>query len=304
MTVADAPQPVAGVERKPALGALLALGSACAFGAITTLAAVTYTEGATPITVVVLRFTLGAVVFAALCLARRRPLLLPGAARTTGWLVAFCWFAASFGYLGSVAFIPVSLAALVFFTFPILTTLGEAALERRRPRLGELALLLLAFSGLALAMGPSFATLSPVGLGLVALGAVGAAGMFLSMRKVVVHHEPLTVLVMLNAGAGLMSLLALAVLGGWALPSLAGGTAWVGWTALLLATGAYFVAVFLQSGSVRHAGPSRAVLFFNLEPLVSIACAALLLGERLSLQQMAGGSLVLAALVLAGRRRR
>lgn len=300
MTAAGAT--LARFERRPALGALLALASASAFGAITTLAALSYTAGATPITVIVLRFTLGAIVFTTICLARRRPLLLPRSARAMGWLVALCWFAASFGYLGAVAFIPVSLAALIFFTFPILTTLGEALLERRRPRPRELALLLLAFSGLALAMGPSFATLSPVGLGLVAFGALGAAGMFLSMRTIVVHHEPLTVLVMLNAGAGLMSLLALAVFGGWSLPSVTDGTAWVGWTALLLATGAYFVAVFLQSGSVRHAGPSRAVLFFNLEPLVSIACAAVLLGERLSLQQMAGGSLVLIALLLAGRR--
>lgn len=290
-------------ERKPALGAALALAAACAFGAITTLAALSYTQGATPATVVTLRFTLGTLAFAALCLAWRRPLLLPRGERTAGWLTGLFWFLASAGYLGSVDFIPVSLAALIFFTFPILTALGEAALERRRPRPAELALLLLAFAGLALSIGPSFRSLDPRGLALVAGGAACAAGLFLSMRSVVVRHDPITVLVALNLSASLLSGLALLTVGGWALPRLEGAGAWTGWTALSVATLAYFLAIFLQSGSVRHAGPSRSALFFNLEPVVSILAAALLLGERLSLQQAAGAALVLAALLLAGRRR-
>lgn len=293
----------AAAARNPALGAALALCSAAAFGAITTLAALTYSQGATPTTLVALRFILGTVVFVAVCLARRVPLLLPPEARPTGWLTGLFWFLASAGYLSSVHFIPVSLAALVFFTFPILTALGEAALERRAPRPTELALLLLAFSGLALSIGPNFHTLSPVGLALVAMGAVAAAGLFLSMRVVVVQHEPLTALVALNLAASLLSGLALLTVGGWSLPVTDGEGAWVGWAALATATVAYFVAIFLQSGSVRHAGPSRAALFFNIEPVVSIACAAVLLGEQLTLQQAAGAALVLIALIAAGRRR-
>ncbi|SME87742.1 Threonine/homoserine efflux transporter RhtA [Tistlia consotensis] len=297
-----APAPAAD----PALGQLLALISACCFGTITALAALSYREGATPQTVLLLRFGLGALVFAGLCLARRRPLLLPPAARPAAWLTGACWFVASAGYLGSVRFIPVGLAAIIFFTFPILTALGEAALERRAPRPRELALMLLAFTGLALAIGPSFGTLSPLGLALIAAGAGGAAGLFLSMRRIVVEHEPMTVLVQLNLAAGLLCGLTLLALGGWSLPPVPAGAApgpWTGWIALAVATGGYLVAVFLQSGSVRHAGPSRSALFFNLEPLVTIGGAALLLGERLSLQQAAGGLLVLTALVLAGRRR-
>ncbi|MEX2631060.1 MAG: DMT family transporter [Tistlia sp.] len=306
--VPAAPSPTQSSAPNPALGQLLALASATAFGAITTLAALSYAYGATPITLIVLRFGLGTAVFVLVCLLRRAPLLLPREARATGFLTGLFWFLASVGYLGSVNFIPVSLAALIFFTFPILTALGEAALERRRPRAGELALLLLAFAGLALAIGPSFRSLSPIGLALIALGATGAAGLFLSMRGIVVRHEPVTVLVTLNLSASLLSLLTLLLLGGWSLPTAAAAPAdagaWIGWTALSLGVLAYFVAIFLQSGSVRHAGASRAALFFNLEPVVSILAAALLLGERLSLQQGAGALLVLAALILAGRRRR
>ncbi len=299
-------------RRDPRLGALLAIASATGFGGITTLAALAYTEGATPMAAVTLRFLVGFLAFAAVCLLRGRPLLLPRGARLAGLATGFFWFVASFGYLGSVNYIPVSLAVVIFFTFPILTALGEAALERRRPRLSELGLLLLAFAGIALSVGPRFGELSPTGLALIALGAFGAAGLFLSMRVVAVRQEPMTLLVTLNLSGALLSGLTLAAFGGWALApfalpplGLAEGepTAWAGWTALTLASLCYVGAIFLQSGSVRHAGPSRAALFFNIEPVVSIGFAAVLLGEQLSAQQLAGSALVLTALVLAGRRR-
>ena len=59
----------------------------------------------------------------------RLPLLLPRGSRLAGALTGLFWFLASAGYLGSVHYIPVSLAALIFFTFPILTALGAAALQ-------------------------------------------------------------------------------------------------------------------------------------------------------------------------------
>jgi drug/metabolite transporter (DMT)-like permease len=53
--------------------------------------------------------------------------------------------------------------------------------------------------------------------------------------------------------------------------------------------------------SLRFAPTSRVAPFFNLEPVVTIAVAGLLLGERLNPAQYAGGGLVLVALGLASR---
>jgi drug/metabolite transporter (DMT)-like permease len=50
---------------------------------------------------------------------------------------------------------------------------------------------------------------------------------------------------------------------------------------------------------VRHAGPLRTALVFNVEPVVAIASAVLLLGETLGTGQFLGVGLVVAALVLA-----
>ena len=63
----------------------------------------------------------------------------------------------------------------------------------------------------------------------------------------------------------------------------------------------YVIAYLLQMLSLRFAATSRVAPFYNLEPIVTIAVAALLLGERLTSMQYAGGGLVLVALVLASR---
>jgi inner membrane transporter RhtA len=53
--------------------------------------------------------------------------------------------------------------------------------------------------------------------------------------------------------------------------------------------------------AIRHLDASRAAVIFNLEPLVSIAFAALLLGETLTFLQLAGVALVVSALVASAR---
>jgi drug/metabolite transporter (DMT)-like permease len=45
-------------------------------------------------------------------------------------------------------------------------------------------------------------------------------------------------------------------------------------------------------------GPMRASFFMNLEPIASIALSALLLGQTLSLLQLAGAAMVIASLVI------
>jgi drug/metabolite transporter (DMT)-like permease len=49
--------------------------------------------------------------------------------------------------------------------------------------------------------------------------------------------------------------------------------------------------------SLRFAPASSVAPYFNLEPVVTTAVAAVILGERLQTNQYAGGGLVLAALV-------
>lgn len=62
------------------------------------------------------------------------------------------------------------------------------------------------------------------------------------------------------------------------------------------------IPVFAQSAAIRRIGSSRAALIGMLGPLLTIALGAWLLGESISVWQMAGAALVIAGVALVGRR--
>jgi len=60
-----------------------------------------------------------------------------------------------------------------------------------------------------------------------------------------------------------------------------------------------FAAVVLYLEGIRSLGPSQAAVISTLEPLFTIALAAVVLGERLTPLQLVGAGLVLAGVVAA-----
>ena len=98
-----------------------------------------------------------------------------------------------------------------------------------------------------------------------------------------------------------MNLAALAVVAPYAL--VAGGLAApataLGWGAIAYVCLGFLAAFLAMIGAVRHAGALRTALVFNVEPVVAIVSAVLLLGESLSGGQVLGVVLVFAALTLA-----
>ena len=115
-------------------GAFYAIGCAVTFGVITSLAKFTYDHGASPQTVVWSRILAAAVLLGGwhvLSSRTRKPLNTPVASEKTSaalpvLVVAISVAVMSLGYLGSVYFIPVSLSALLFFTFPFVSQHNNA----------------------------------------------------------------------------------------------------------------------------------------------------------------------------------
>ena len=281
-------------ELSPRRGILFALTSAVCFGGITPLAAVAYDDGTTALAVLLLRSIFGVCVFAIAAVLLGLRLCITWSAWLALLPVSLSWLIGAFGYLGAVHYLPVGLAAILFFTFPVIVATASWVIERRQPRMVELLLVLLAFAGLVLAIGPSFTGLHPFGLLLAMIGAAGAACIFLTGRYALARTNQLVALVHVNAinAVGALGLgLAFTAL---TFPQgdfpLAGG-----WPTLIAATVVFGFAVFFQFGAIRHAGPARAAMFFNLEPVVTLTIAMLLLGERLSPLQLLGGAMVIDA---------
>src|SRR5262245_3810849 len=98
------------------LGVALGAFSAATFAFGTTFALLAYRGGSNPLTIVLVRITVFVLVvgasrvFAGRVMRLSRPALL-----ATGWMAGTLAMV-SLGYQGSVAFIPVNLAALIFYT--------------------------------------------------------------------------------------------------------------------------------------------------------------------------------------------
>jgi len=288
MSVAGAP----ASRLTAGFGVALASFSAAVFGFGTTFAFLAYEGGSNPLTVVLLRTAAFVVVVGAI-LAMLGRIRRPSRRALTGTLwMAVMLIMVAIGYQGSVAYIPVSLAALVFYSFPLLVGLIAVASRRDRMTLGKGAALLAAFVGLGLALGPGFEVLDWRG---IALALVAAVGMALTMTfggEATRDEDALLMSVITN----FLMLIALAVFvaagGGLALPVTRLGT--FSTVGLCLTYVVAYVCWFLALGLVR---PVRLGALFNIEPLVTLVVAWLVLGERLSAVQLFGAALVLVAIL-------
>jgi drug/metabolite transporter (DMT)-like permease len=197
------------------------------------------------------------------------------------------------GYLSAVWFVPVSLGALVFYTFPlIVAALAPFVIGTRLSALQSGAFAL-AFLGLALALGPSLDGLDWRGVALALGAAVSIAAFYLVSGPVLKAVDTFVLTFYINAICLAGMAAAAATLGGLALPETG-----FGWFAFAAAAACYVFAVVAQFGAIRRGGPSRTAMILNLEPVVSIAAAVLFLAEALSALQLAGVGLVFVALVL------
>jgi len=279
-----------GVPR-PWLGTGLIAVAAVSFGIVTTLSRLAYDGGSNPLTLLVLRFAAFVAVAGVLLMAGRRPRRLTRSGfRGSLWLAA-AMFAVSAGYLTAVAYIPVSLAAIIFYSFPLLVGVVASASGREPMTAAKAAALAVAFAGLALALGPSLGGLDARGVAAAIVAALGITVTIVFSGAVTRGNDPMVVNFWTNLWMLVAASACVAAWGGFALPVSALGLA-----GALGATLCYVVAFTAWFAGMRRLAPVHTAMLFNIEPVVSIAAAALVLGERLSAVQLVGVAAVLAAI--------
>jgi len=274
------------------IGSGVVILGATTFGLVTTQSRLAYDGGSNTLTVVLVRATTFALLFGAVLLIRNQRARLTGSG-----FIATLWMAAllmvmSAGYLGAVAYIPVSLAALIFYTFPFYVAILASLTGREPMTRTKAAALVVAFAGLVLALGPSFDELNWRG---IACGLAGALAMGTTVTfggPIMRKNDPLVVNVCTNAWMALGLSAYMATTGGFALP-----TTGLGWFGIVGATLCYLVAFTAWFLSLRLVDPIRVAILFNIEPVVTITAAWIVLGERLGPIQLLGGILVIAAIV-------
>jgi drug/metabolite transporter (DMT)-like permease len=272
----------------------LALASAAGFGVMPVLAKVVYDDGAEPVGVLAVRFALAGAALLLLARLYGQPLPRDRRLGALALLGGVGYVGQALCYFNALERISAGLTALLLYVFPALVVVLSAVLLRERPRPLAAACVAVALAGTALTIGP---VQGGQGSGVVlALGAalVYAVYVVASSRVLGVGMVAMAAVVL---SAAAVTTGGLAAVTRPALPSSA--PAWLALVGVaLLGT---VVAVTAFFGALALLGPSDTAVLSTVEPVVSVAVAGLVLGERLSSTQVAGGAVVLLAVAVLAR---
>jgi drug/metabolite transporter (DMT)-like permease len=228
---------------------------------------------------------------------RGKQLKLPPRERYTSLALGISVFMMGAGYLGATQFISVSLAVLIFYTAPFLVAVIARFTENEPITLMRVIAITIAFIGLAFALEiQSVAALDWRGVAFAFLGALGAA-CFVSISSLTIRTaDPQAVNFHCLTGGTVLFVTFLLFMGG---PM--GNIPQAGWFKLGVASLALAVAYATLLTGLEIIGPVKTSMLLNAEPILTIALAAILLGERLSSIQLVGAVLVIIGIILITR---
>jgi drug/metabolite transporter (DMT)-like permease len=284
----------------PSPGALICLASAVAFGAMAIFGKLAYDAGATVGTLLAVRFLLAGALFwllvAGTGAARHLRML---SRRDLGMALALggvAYSAQAGAYFAALQRLDASLLSLLLYTFPAMVTVAAIALGRERASRRTAAALGLASGGLFLVLaGAGAGALDPLGTLLGVSAAVIYSTYSLTSASVAERVGPLLLSALVCTGAATTLTLAGAASGDLRLGDVS--TPGFGWLAAL-AVVSTVGAVSLFFAGLRRVGPTTASILSTAEPLTTVLLAFLAFGESLGAVQLAGGALVLGAVLV------
>jgi drug/metabolite transporter (DMT)-like permease len=275
-----------------ATGLAFALVSASLYGLNIVYARMASFAGVSGSAIVVYRVLLMLGLVAIIAYAARWSLRMAREERGTILLLGISTALVGLCYLSSVAFIPVTVAAVVFYTFPILIVLASPFVEGTRLTPALIGVVVLATFGVIMVVGPAFGDLDWRGLALAFGASVATAFQFFAaarcrktgvVAKVFwIHVIVLPTAILIGLATGQLagpSILALAPL------------------AVGLTIGGYVFGFILQFLALGRISAVAAGIIYCTEPVVAAVSSAIILQEDLAPLQIAGGALVLAAIM-------
>jgi drug/metabolite transporter (DMT)-like permease len=278
----------------PSLSGLpLALASATLYGLNIGYARLASFAGVSGASLVVYRVVLMLVVVGGAAVLLRRSLAVPRDERRVIGLLGVATTFVGLCYLSSVAFIPVAVAVVVFYTFPILIVLASPVVDGTPLTPALLGVVALALLGVLLVVGPAFENLDWRGIALAMGASLATATQFFAAAR-----AKRTGIVAKTFWVHLLVLPA-AALTGAAMGTLAPPSALALAPLAVAATvGGYVFGFVLQLMALSRISAVVAGVAYCAEPVVAALSSTVILDEPLSALQLLGGALVICAIVL------
>ncbi|MEO0618790.1 MAG: DMT family transporter [Pseudomonadota bacterium] len=309
----DASKETDAQERRAAVATRIKwFGVACAVGTAfflsgnNTALAVYYADGGSVPAMMAMRYAFYCVVVGLVCQSAGHSLRLAAGEPVQTIIVGIVFAGALLALLTSYTLIPVPLAVLTLSTFPILTTLINAVLERTWPGAVFTACLAVALIGLAVALEVGALPHDPLGIACAGLAAVGMAVTFVLSDRWFAHMPPSVASFHISM-PGLV-ITTLIYCGYLLVANTGGGREFVvglptfgspGSYAILLSLAYYTIAILLMFRAIQMIGGPSTSMVMNLEPIFTLAMVIIFLSAPFKLVHLIGALIVVAAVVLA-----
>jgi drug/metabolite transporter (DMT)-like permease len=273
----------------------MCLVSAAAFGTMAVFGKLAYEAGVGVITLLVARFWFGAAALWILLGLRRTSPRARGRVLVAALALGAVGYATQAGlFFAALERMDASLLALLLYTYPAMVTVATIALGRESPNRRRIAALLVSSLGLVLVLAGAREG------GVDAVAVVMAIGAALTYTTYILASHGV------GAELGTLPLATLVTTGGavtFGIIGLASGSLDLGFETegwlwlVLIALISTVGGILLFFSGMQRVGPTTAAILSTFEPLVTVGLAFIVFGEGMTALQLAGGALVLAAVL-------
>jgi probable blue pigment (indigoidine) exporter len=290
--------PALAVAEHRLAAALPGITSALSFSAADILGKVVFNDGMDVLSFVTTRGVLTALLF--WLWLRGAPPARPHTRRERGVsiVIGVMFSANAFALLLAIQLLPLSIAILSYFSYPLLTGLAGAVTGIDRVGWRGMLAALAAFVGLAMMLGARLGEVELLGVVSALAAAVLRVVTLLITRASLRDTDSRLNTWYSLVPSAMLFVLASVLTRTWHPPQSA-----LGWTAFAGMSVTSTVSLLTIFVSIARIGPFRTALIMNLEPLVSTLGSIALLGEVLTPVQAMGGAVMLVALCAFQMRR-
>ncbi|MEF8784255.1 MAG: DMT family transporter [Haloarculaceae archaeon] len=285
--------------RESTTGAVLVFAAAAGFGTIGIFGEIAAAIDLELSTFLPVRFGLATLVVAALAAVRgwARPVSRSGWSATLALGVVYT--AMTLFYFISLRHLTAGLATVVLYTYPAMVVALSVAFLSETVTTRKILALALAMAGVGLVVGTDTAGADPLGVAL-ALGAAACYAVYTTgSRGVSATLAPRALMLGVLVGTTVSMAVYGVIDGGLALP--AGGAEWGVVLGMVVVSTVLPLLLFCEGVSRLEA--SRVGVVSTVEPVVTVTLGAVLLGEQVTVFVVAGGVLILGAVILAQQNR-
>jgi len=277
------------------IGTLCAIGAGIFFGFIGPVTKIAYNLGVGIGLAIILRYLIATMLISPFIISNKPTFAMYKKQIWMLMLLTSGSILLTTGLLISVKYIDVSLAILIFSTYPIIILFVSILIDKEKIDLKIKLVFLITFSGLFLVLGPSLESLNIFGVSSAIIASVGASIIILTNQKL--SNRQISS-IHINAFTNLFNFIFFIIVISLFF-EINIHISVKAWLIILIPSFCYAVAFFLQLSAIPRIGQSKTALLLYTEPMIAVLAAIVLLKEVLNFFQSLGAIIVISSLIFA-----